>query len=256
MSLLNISFKLHTLAPCPRAPRNLPQSSSSPELCRGLPGVNIPGGASTCAARATPGAAGSPGPGGEADAASRPPRQRPWGGERRRRGSGSAVCLAPLSGTQTRRGSEVGGKAAGLRWSSSSGAVGQEGSSRGCRGGWEGAAAGKQRQPCVSGCCPRRVVRWREGTCASPSLAARSPAVGMGSSAGSRVPAGAARHGGKRVPGVVVAVDRTPCPSCLRKQQPRGTGEALRAGLAGQTDEGGGERGRAWRAARRGHGGG
>lgn len=42
MSLLNISFKLHTLAPCPNAPRKLPQSSSSPELRCGLPGVNNP----------------------------------------------------------------------------------------------------------------------------------------------------------------------------------------------------------------------
>lgn len=42
VSLLNISFKLHTLAPCPNAPRKLPQSSSSPELRCGLPGINNP----------------------------------------------------------------------------------------------------------------------------------------------------------------------------------------------------------------------
>lgn len=158
MSLLNISFKLHTLAPCPNAPRKLPQSGSSPELRCGLPGINNPRRSEHLCRRLrpkpSPGLPAPLGPLGEADAAGRTPhtdgtRERPWGGEQRRRGTGSAVCLAPLSGTQTRRGSEVGGEAAALRRRSSSSAVGREGLSRRCRGGWEAALAGKQKQPYV-----------------------------------------------------------------------------------------------------------
>lgn len=158
VSLLNISFKLHTLAPCPNAPRKLPQSSSSPELHCGLPGVNNPRRSEHLRRRLrpkpSPGLPAPPGPPGEADAAGRTPRtdgtrQRPWGGERRRRGTGGAVCLAPLSGTQTRRGSEVGGEAAALRRRGSPSATGLEALRRRCKGGWEAALAGEQKRPYV-----------------------------------------------------------------------------------------------------------
>lgn len=90
MSLLNISFKLHTLAPCPNAPRKLPQSSLSPELCCGLPGINNPWRSKHLRRRLQPKLSpGLPAPlglPGEADAAGRTPHtdgawEQPWGGE-------------------------------------------------------------------------------------------------------------------------------------------------------------------------------
>lgn len=257
MSLLNISFKLHILAPCPNAPRKLPQSSSSPELRCGLPRINNPWRSEHLHRRLRPklsrGLSAPRGLPAEADAAGQTPHpERPWGGERRRQGTGSVVCLALLSGTQTRRGSEVGGEAAVLwRWSSTAGA-GREGSSRGCKGGREAkATVGLSRSRRTDGtlalkdtffACHRQ--RGCQPSARGRAWAASRPARWLPSRPGAwreaACQAALLRWTGQDVSEPPEKAAAAP----QHRRQPHSTRERLgRRGPAGQRDEGGGGEG-------------